>query len=62
MILPADIARCRGFGTDDGAPDQECLDCERRTAGIADYMAGRRGWWMAPPSEKPCQEKLEPRK
>jgi hypothetical protein len=62
MSLPADIARCRGTGTDAGQPDGSCLDCERRTAGIADYLAGKRGWWMAPPTEQPCSERLEPRK
>lgn len=62
MSLPADIHRCRGIGTDEGQPDQSCLDCERRIAGIADYMAGRRGWWMAPPTERPCPEKLEQKK
>jgi hypothetical protein len=62
-MLAHDIARCRGIGTDAGEPQAECLDCERRQAGIADYMAGKRDvWWMAPPSELPCAEKLEPRK
>jgi hypothetical protein len=59
MTLPADIHRCRGIGTSEGAPDGECLECERRTAGIADYMAGRRDvLWMAPIADKPCPQKL----
>lgn len=61
-MLPADIHRCRGIGTDQGTPDADCLDCERRTAGIADYMGGRKVWWMAPPSERPCPEILRPKK
>jgi hypothetical protein len=62
VTLPADIHRCRGLGTESGQPDASCLDCERRIAGIADYLAGRRCWWMPVPTEQPCPEKLEGKK
>lgn len=61
MTLPADIHRCRGYGTAEGQPDSDCLGCARRVDGISDYMAGRRVLWMAPPTEKPCSERLEPK-
>jgi hypothetical protein len=63
MTLARDIARCIGYGTAEGKPESECLDCDRRTAGIAEYVHGERAvLWMAPPSERPCPEKLEARK
>lgn len=47
MTLPADIARCRGFG--DGPEDwlDECHDCQRRTAPWGGLPGG--GRHMAPP-------------
>jgi hypothetical protein len=61
MTLAADIARCIGIGTAEGAPDSECLDCERRTAGIAEYVHGGHSiLWMPVPQKRPCPEKLVP--
>jgi hypothetical protein len=62
MTLPADIARCIGVGTDQGQPLSDCLSCARRQDGISDYMAGRRVLWMAPRTQQPCPEFLEPKK
>ncbi|HEX8924925.1 MAG TPA: hypothetical protein VF786_03995 [Terriglobales bacterium] len=62
MTLPADVHRCIGIGTADGKPESECLACERRTAGIADYVHGSRSvLWMAPPTQRPCPAMLEPK-
>jgi hypothetical protein len=62
MSLPRDIHRCIGFGTAEGKPDGDCLDCARRVAGIADYVHGDRSvLWMAPKTERPCPERLEPK-
>lgn len=61
-MLPADVHRCVGIGTEQGQPLADCLDCARRQEGIADYMAGRRVLWMAPRKEQPCPEQLLPKK
>lgn len=62
MSLPADVARCRGW-FEHRTPEEDCLSCERRLNGIADYLAGRVVVWFAePPKQTPCPEKLEPKK
>lgn len=69
MTLPATVARCPGqnTSTDPAAAwpfpreQQDCLSCERRRQGIADYMAGEKVEWMRAPSETLCPEAL-PRK
>lgn len=62
VMLPNDIARCPGYGTDKGQPDAACLDCARRTEGLRDYMAGSVVAWMDAPKETPCPMRLEPAK
>lgn len=62
-MLPLDISRCPGAGTEQGKPEVRCLDCARRTAGLADYMAGRVVSWLLPaPTEVPCPMWMEERK
>lgn len=43
--LPADVARCPGFATDEGDFREGCEDCLRRTDRSAFPLAA----WMAPP-------------
>jgi hypothetical protein len=63
VTLAADIHRCIGFGTAEGTPESACLDCDRRIAGISEYVHGSHSvLWMAPPTQRPCPEKLETRK
>lgn len=67
MNLPRDIARCPGDMYVPPTMDFVCLpadcqSCARRTAGIADYMAGADVVWMLPPGKVPCPDRLEPKK
>jgi hypothetical protein len=67
MNLARDIARCPGEmyvppTMDFACLPAECKDCERRTQGIADYMAGADVAWMTPPGKVPCPMRMEPKK
>ena len=46
MSLPADVARCPGYETDEGDWREGCEDCQRRTSPPANPQRGRR---MSPP-------------
>lgn len=59
MNLPHDIHRCLGWRAEDETISPGCVDCERRLAGIEDYLhGGRRILWMAPTMADPCPEQL----
>lgn len=63
-MLPADIARCRGWLTSDAKTTaDQCVNCARRLEGIYDYLHGNAVAWLEqPPEAEPCPEKLEPKK
>ena len=43
-MLPADVARCPGVGSDAEGWREGCDDCLRRTTGPAPYQS-----WLVPP-------------
>lgn len=65
MTLPREIARCPGQWYELAGIGRtvlpQCLDCARRLAAIADYVAGVDVEWMEPGAETPCPQRLEVR-
>lgn len=48
MSLPADVARCRGYGSDAEGWREGCEQCLRRTSPPAEHTWGQ--VWMEPPA------------
>jgi hypothetical protein len=57
--LPADVARCPGFGSDEDGWREGCETCQRRTSPPADPA---RRWTMFPPPAITfwCQYEIPP--